>query len=145
MLTLQILHGVLTALLLVVAGGLLWYIGRAWHGGVMRGWSPSLRQAAVFGLPALLALGIALPISGWWLLHLAATPFGLAWVLGSSVLYLLAGIAWLLFARRLLALHAGRAVGLEPRGRFLGFSLGYAATGFALLLAILLLILLRPA
>ncbi|GAC1031501.1 DUF2269 family protein [Pseudomonas sp. No.21] len=143
-LMLQILHGVLTFLLFAVAGGLLWGVLRAWHGG-LGGWAPNLRQSVLFGVPALLALGVALPITGWWLLALAEIPFGLTWVLGSSILYLLAGIAWLAFTRRLLVLHAGDAPSAAPRSRFLGFSLGYGAAGFLLLLAILVLTLAKPA
>jgi len=83
-------------------------------------------------------------VSGWLVLDQRGIPLGLTWVLGSSLLYLLAGIAWLLASRRLLVLHAGPAELAAPRGRFLGFSLGYAALGLILLLVILGLILVRP-
>lgn len=138
------LNGLAIALLMAVALLLFWFVLRAWHG-ALPGWAPSPRQAALFGVPALLLLGLAAPVSGWLVLDQRGIPLGLTWVLCSSLLYLLAGIAWLLASRRLLVLHAGPAELAAPRGRFLGFSLGYAALGLTLLLVILGLILVRPA
>lgn len=68
------LNGLAISLLMVVALLLFWFVLRAWHG-ALPGWAPSPRQAALFGVPALLLLGLAAPVSGWLVLDQRGIPW----------------------------------------------------------------------
>ena len=46
-----------------------------------------LRNIRRFSLPALGLLALSLPVSGWWLVHLAGLPLGQAWLLASALLF----------------------------------------------------------
>lgn len=134
-LSLKILLGLLSALLLAITtvlGALLWQRWRA------SAWPVWADQTVVlrFGALALLALAVAAPAVAWWLLHLQAVPFGETWVLASACLYLLAGIAWLMLVARV------RLLGRDPppSPHFLPVSFAVASTALVLLVAILVLI-----
>ena len=37
---------------------------------------------------------VSMPFTGWWLVHLVGWPLGQTWILGSSVIYSIAALAW---------------------------------------------------
>ena len=131
-LSLKILLGLLTVSLLLLTGALGALFWQRWHAGAWPAWANQVTLLR-FGPPLLLAMAVAAPIAAWWLLHLQAIPFGDPWVLGSACLYLLAGIAWLLLAKRLGVLQRGG----EPSAHFLPTGAGFALAATILLLAIL--------
>jgi len=76
---------------------------------------------------------VGLPVSGWWLAHLAGWPLGQPWLLGSSLLFLpgsLCGL-WL----------ASRVVGGKPGVRL---GLGLAVVGLLCFAASLGLMVVKP-
>ena len=105
---LKLLHGVSTLLLFVSAIALLVLVIRRWRAGdknlsggvVQRPWS------FVWGLMGLCLL--ALPVSGWFLVHLAGWPLSQLWLLMCSCLYLLGSLSWLWLVVRLNRLRLGR-------------------------------------
>ena len=117
---LKLLHGVSTLLLFVSAVALLVVVIRRWRAGdknlsggvVQRPWS------FVWALMGLCLL--ALPVSGWFLVHLAGWPLSQIWLLAGSCLYLLGSLSWLWLVVRLNRLRLGR-VAKHP-----GFTLGLA-------------------
>ncbi|MFJ7882602.1 DUF2269 family protein [Pseudomonas sp. NPDC096917] len=105
---LKLLHGVSTLLLFVSALALLVVVIRRWRagatclaGGLMR--RPWSFVWALMGLCLL-----ALPVSGWFLVHLAGWSLGQTWLLGGSSLYLLGSLSWLWLVVRLNRLRLGR-------------------------------------
>ncbi|MQU04655.1 DUF2269 family protein [Pseudomonas helleri] len=105
---LKLLHGVSTLLLFVSALVLLVVVIRRRRAGdaflagglVRRPW------AYLWGLMGLCLL--ALPVSGWFLVHMAGWPLSQLWLLGGSCLYLLGGLSWLWLLVRLNRLRLGR-------------------------------------
>jgi len=105
---LKLLHGVSTLLLFVSAVALLVVVIRRWRAGdknlsggvVQRPWS------YVWALMGLCLL--ALPVSGWFLVHLAGWPLSQIWLLAGSCLYLLGSLSWLWLVVRLNRLRLGR-------------------------------------
>ena len=105
---LKLLHGVSTLLLFVSAIALLVVVIRRWRAGdknlsggvVQRPWS------YVWALMGLCLL--ALPVSGWFLVHLAGWPLSQLWLLAGSCLYLLGSLSWLWLVVRLNRLRLGR-------------------------------------
>lgn len=105
---LKLLHGVSTLLLFVSAIALLVVVIRRWRAGdknlsggvVQRPWS------FVWALMGLCLL--ALPVSGWFLVHLAGWPLSQIWLLAGSCLYLLGSLSWLWLVVRLNRLRLGR-------------------------------------
>ncbi|ACO80929.1 hypothetical protein AvCA_48260 [Azotobacter vinelandii CA] len=77
---------------------------------------------------------IALPVSGWWLAHLAGWPLGQIWLLGSSLLFLPGAVCGLWLAARV----AGR------RRKSLWFSLVLALLGLACFATTLWLMVAKP-
>ena len=105
---LKLLHGAATLLLFVSAVTLLVVAVRRWRAGdknlaggvVQRPWS------FVWALMGLCLL--ALPVSGWFLVHLAGWPLSQIWLLAGSCLYLLGSLSWLWLVVRLNRLRLGR-------------------------------------
>ncbi|WP_339527917.1 DUF2269 family protein [Pseudomonas mucidolens] len=101
--TLKVIHVVATVLLL--GCGLALAI-LAWR---KRSVGPActLRRPWVF---VWLLMGISLvsmPVTGWWLVHLIGWPLGQTWILGSSVIYSVAALAWFWLLARLNRLRLG--------------------------------------
>ena len=105
---LKLLHGAATLLLFVSAVTLLVVAIRRWRAGdknlaggvVQRPWS------FVWALMGLCLL--ALPVSGWFLVHLAGWPLSQMWLLACSCLYLLGSLSWVWLVVRLNRLRLGR-------------------------------------
>ena len=115
---LKLLHGVSTLLLFVSAIALLVVVIRRWRAGdknlsggvVQRPWG------FVWALMGLCLL--ALPVSGWFLVHLAGWPLSQMWLLAGSCLYLLGSLSWVWLVVRLNRLRLGRVA------RYPWFTLG---------------------
>ena len=105
---LKLLHGVSTLLLFVSAIALLVVVIRRWRAGdknlsggvVQRPWS------FVWALMGLCLL--ALPVSGWFLVHLAGWPLSQLWLLAGSCLELVGSLSWVWLVVRLNRLRLGR-------------------------------------
>jgi len=105
---LKLLHGVSTLLLFVSAIALLVVVIRRWRAGDKNlsggvGQRPGSYVWALMGLCLL-----ALPVSGWFLVHLAGWPLSQIWLLAGSCLYLLGSLSWLWLVVRLNRLRLGR-------------------------------------
>ena len=111
---LKLLHGVSTVLLFVSALALLVVVIRRWRAGDKDLSGGALRRpwGLVWALMGLCLL--ALPVSGWWLVHLAGWPLSQLWLLAGSCLYLLGSLSWLWLVVRLNRLRLGR-VAKHPR------------------------------
>lgn len=105
---LKLLHGVSTLLLFVSALALLIVIIRRWRAGDKHLAAGALRRpwGFIWGLMGLCLL--ALPVSGWFLVHMAGWPLSQLWLLAGSILYLLGGLSWLWLVVRLNRLRSGR-------------------------------------
>jgi uncharacterized membrane protein len=98
---LKTLHIAAIGLFLLCALGLVGWLVKG------RGEDVARHHARLLSAPRLFAwllMGMCLlimPISGWWLAHLAGLPLGEIWVLASSVLYTLGALSWLWLVARL--------------------------------------------
>ena len=117
---LKLLHGVSTVLLFVSALALLVVVIRRWRAGDKDLSGGALRRpwGLVWALMGLCLL--ALPVSGWWLVHLAGWPLSQLWLLAGSCLYLVGSLSWVWLVVRLNRLRLGRMA------RYPGFTLGLA-------------------
>ncbi|MCW3149391.1 DUF2269 domain-containing protein [Stutzerimonas stutzeri] len=133
-LLLRIVHGgsaILLMLGLVAHWLMLWKASRRGDPAVLQ---RKLRRTRLISLPLLALLGLSLPLSGWWLVHLAGWPLGQMWLLGSSALFVVLLPLGLLLAGRL---RAWAALGEVPAPvRLLRFCAAYAGLILLILLAI---------
>ena len=91
------------------------------------------------------------PVTGFWLLHLASTPWTTAWVFWSLVLYVIAGacwlpVVWIQIRMAEMAEHAA-AAGTELPARFWRYHAAWAALGgpaFIAFIAIFFLMVVKP-
>ncbi len=103
--TLKVIHITATMLLLLSGLGLAVL---AWR-------KRSVGPAAIVQRPwafVWLLMGVCLvsmPFTGWWLVHLIGWPLGQTWILGSSILYTVAALAWFWLVARLNRLRRGEA------------------------------------
>lgn len=142
-LLLRIVHGASAVLLILGVAAHLVLLWRSWHRGDVAVLQGKLRRTRRLSLPLLALLGLSLPVSGWWLVHLAGWPLGQLWLLVSSLLFVLLLPLGLLLAGRL---RAWVALGEAPASaRLLGFSLTYAGLILLVLLAISALMGAKPA
>ena len=133
------LPGVLVLLGLLAHLFMLWKAQRSGDTAVLQ---RKLRNTLRFSFPALGLLALSLPVSGWWLVHLAGLPLGQTWLLGSSLLCALLVVSALLLAGRL---RAWQALGAVPApGLLLKLSMAYAVLVAVLLLAIMALMGAKP-
>ena len=105
---LKLLHGVSTLLLFVSALALLVVIIRRWRAGDKNLAAGALRRPWGFVWALMGLCLLALPVSGWFLVHLAGWPLSQLWLLAGSILYLLGGLSWLWLVVRLNRLRLGR-------------------------------------
>ena len=105
---LKLLHGVSTFLLFVSALALLIVIIRRWRAGEKNLAGGALRRPWEFVWALMGLCLLALPVSGWFLVHMAGWPLSQLWLLAGSVLYLLGGLSWLWLVVRLNRLRLGR-------------------------------------
>ena len=64
-----------------------------------------LQRTRRLSLPLLAVIGLSLPVTGWWLTHLAGWPLGQLWLLASSVLFVVLVALVPLLAGRLAGRH----------------------------------------
>jgi uncharacterized membrane protein len=131
---LKIVHLVTAVLVLVGVLAHIFMLWKARRGADAAVLQRKLNNTRRFSLPALSLVGLSLPVSGWWLAHLAGWPLGQTWLLLSSVLFGLLILFGLLLAGRL---RAWAALGATPApSRLLGFASAYGVLIVLLLLAI---------
>lgn len=132
---LYIAHAALAILLplgLIAHVVILW---KAWRRAEASVLQQKLRRTRQLSLPLLTALGLLLPVSGWWLAHLAGFALGQLWLLASSLLFLALVPLLLLLGGRL---RAWQALGEQPAPASLPrFALGYAGLILLILIAIM--------
>ena len=134
------LPGVLVLLGLLAHCFMLWKALRSGDASVLQ---RKLRNTLRFSLPAMGLLALSLPLSGWWLVHLAGLPLGQTWLLASSLLFVLLVLFGILLAGRL---RAWLALGSVPAsGLLLKLSMVYAVLIVVLLLAIMAMMGAKPA
>ncbi len=116
-LTIRIVHGVTAVLLLlgvIVHLFMLWKAGRGGDQAVLQ---RKLQRTRSLSLPLLAVIGLSLPLTGWWLVHLAGWPLGQLWLLASSLLFLALIPLVLLLAGRLTAWQTpGNAMAARTAG-----------------------------
>ncbi|MGM3389370.1 DUF2269 domain-containing protein [Stutzerimonas stutzeri] len=132
---LNIVHAALAILLtlgLIAHVAMLW---KAWRRDDPAVLQQKLRRTRLMSLPLLAALGLLLPVTGWWLAHLAGFPLGQLWLLASSILFLILVPLTLLLGGRL---RAWQAAGDAPvPAKLPRFALVYAGLILLILLAIM--------
>ncbi|AZZ43779.1 DUF2269 domain-containing protein [Pseudomonadaceae bacterium SI-3] len=132
---LNITHAALAILLtlgLIAHIVMLWKASRRGDSTVLQ---KKLRRTRLMSLPLLAVLGLLLPVTGWWLAHLAGFPLGQLWLLVSSVLFLILVPLTLLLGGRL---RAWQALGDTPApARLPRFALVYAGLILLILIAIM--------
>lgn len=111
---LKLLHGVSTLLLFVCAIALLVVVIRRNRAGDKNVSGGALRRPWGFVWALMGLCLLALPVSGWWLVHLAGWPLSQLWLLAGSCLYLLGALSWVWLVVRLNRLRLGR-VAKHPR------------------------------
>ena len=118
---------------------MLWKANRSGDAAIL---SRKLRVTRLYSMPAIGLVTLSLPVSGWWLVHLAGLPLGQLWLLLSATLLLPLLVCWLLLDGRLRAwIAAGEQVPANtPR-----LALLYAGLMLAILLAIFALMGAKPA
>lgn len=110
-LLLRIAHAAIAVLVLLGVLAhifMLWKTSRRADGEVLQ---RKLGNTRRFSLPALALLTASLPVTGWWMAHLAGWPLGQLWLLLSSVLLLVLLVLGLLLAGRL---RAWQQLGAAP-------------------------------
>lgn len=76
-----------------------------------------LQRTRRLSLPLLAVIGLSLPLTGWWMTHLAGWPLGQLWLLASSVLFVVLVALVPLLAGRLAAWQApGNATAARNAG-----------------------------
>lgn len=132
---LNIAHAALAILLtlgLIAHIAMLW---KAWRRADTAVLQQKLRRTRLFSLPLLAVLALLLPLTGWWLAHLAGFPLGQLWLLASSVLFLVLVPLGLLLGGRL---RAWQGLGDEPAPiKLPRFALAYAGLILLILVAIM--------
>ncbi|HHJ4328563.1 TPA: DUF2269 family protein, partial [Klebsiella pneumoniae] len=89
---------------LLVLGGIFAHTLMLWlarRSGDVERQQRKLRSTRCYSLPAMLLVTLSLPVSGWWLAHIAGWPLGQLWLLWSSGLFALLVLAALLLQGRL--------------------------------------------
>ena len=109
--TLKVIHITATVLLLLSGLGLALLAWRKRSAGpavtVQRPW------AFVWLLMGICV--VSMPFTGWWLVHLIGWPLGQTWILGSSILYTVAALAWFWLVARLNRLRKGAKGAAAPQ------------------------------
>ena len=132
---LNITHAALAILLTLGVIAHIVILWKAWRTADTAVLQQKLRRTRLISLPLLAVLGLLLPLSGWWLVHLAGWPLGQLWLLASSVLFLILVPLGLLLGGRLRdwqTLSDAPAPARLPR-----FALVYAALILLILVAIM--------
>ena len=111
--TLKTVHVVATVLLLACALGLAIYTWRLRQRSDAAVYSQLLRRPLLFVWLLLGVCLVSMPFTGWWLVHLIGWPLGQTWILGSSILYTVAALAWFWLVARLNRLRKGEGGSLN--------------------------------
>ena len=116
-LTLRIVHGATAVLLLLGVIVHLLMLWKAARGGGQAVLQRKLQRTRRLSLPLLAVIGLSLPLTGWWMTHLAGWPLGQVWLLASSVLFVVLVALVPLLAGRLAAWQApGNATAARNAG-----------------------------
>ncbi|MBB2496954.1 DUF2269 family protein [Aquipseudomonas ullengensis] len=140
---LKIVHSLAAVLLLLgllAHAFMLWKAQRSGNAAVL---ARKLRVTRLYSLPALGLVALSLPISGWWLVHIAGWPLGQLWLLLGAGLFALLMLFGLLLHGRL---SAWQALGDSPApAKLLRFTSAYGVLLLVLLLALFALMGAKPA
>ena len=116
-LTLRIVHGATAVLLLLGVIVHLLMLWKAARGGDQAVLQRKLQRTRRLSLPLLAVIGLSLPLTGWWMTHLAGWPLGQLWLLAGSVLFVVLVALVPLLAGRLAAWQApGNATAARNAG-----------------------------
>ena len=106
-LTLRIVHGATAVLLLLGVIVHLLMLWKAARGGDQAVLQRKLQRTRRLSLPLLAVIGLSLPLTGWWLPHLAGWPLGQFWLApGNATAARNAGIYGVLVLLVLIAITA---------------------------------------
>lgn len=131
----KVAHSLPALLLLLGMLAHVFMLFKAYRGGDAAVLARKLRVTRCYSLPALGVLALSLPVSGWWLAHLASIPLGQTWLLASSVLFVMLMVMAVLLRGRLAAWEALGETPASPR--LLMMTAAYALQYIVLLLAIM--------
>lgn len=126
-LTLKIVHSALGAVLLLGVLAHIFMLFKAARSGDAAILQRKLGRTRRLSMPLQGLVALLLPLSGWWLVHLAGFSLGQLWLLVSSILMLVLVVLYLLLAGRLRAWAEG--VASAPRW----------AAAYAILIGVVLL------
>jgi uncharacterized membrane protein len=101
------LHVGATLVLFLSAIAVVLWIWRARRGGEVAVHARALRWPWMLVWLLMGVCLVAMPVSGWWLVHLAGWPLEQTWLLGSAVLFLFGSLSWLWLVLRLATISAG--------------------------------------
>jgi uncharacterized membrane protein len=110
----KIVHMVSTALFFLCALGMVVWVVRGRLAGDTTIQTRTLQRPWLFAWILMALCLLALPVSGWWLVHLAGWPLSQIWLLAASVLYMLGSLSWLWLLVRLNRLRVPASIG-HPR------------------------------
>jgi uncharacterized membrane protein len=97
----KILHMVATVLFFLSALGLVVWVVRGRLAGDTTIQTRTLQRPWLFAWIVMGLCLLAMPISGWWLVHIAGWPLSQTWLLVASVLFVLGALSWLWLLLRL--------------------------------------------
>ena len=95
--TLKVLH--VAATVVILASGLV-LAALTWRNR-SEGPASTMQRPWLFIWCLMLIGMLSMPFTGWWLVHLIGWPLGQTWILGSSILYSVAALAWFWLVARL--------------------------------------------
>ncbi|MDE1168375.1 MAG: DUF2269 family protein [Pseudomonas sp.] len=143
---LKMLHGIATVLLIGSVGAVLFQTWRGYKAGNKSAFAQTLQRPWLY---AWLLMGLSVlsfPFTGWWMMHTVGWPLGQTWLLAGSVLYLVGVIGWLVLVRRTnrwrLAVADHNEVQVVRQRKF---SVVFAGISLVVLVAILVLMITKPA
>lgn len=139
----KILHSAVAVLLPLGVIAHIFMLWKAQRRGDLAVLQRKVRRTRVMSLPVFAVLAATLPVSGFYLVHVAGWPLSQLWLLLSSVLFIVMFIVGLLLSGRLAAWEALGTVAAPQRLQ--RFALVYGVLILVLLVAILGLMGAKPA
>jgi len=139
----KILHSAVAVLLPLGVIAHIFMLWKAQRRGDLAVLQRKVRRTRVMSLPVFAVLAATLPVSGFYLVHVAGWPLSQLWLLLSSVLFIVLFVVGLLLSGRLAAWEALGSVAAPQRLQ--RFALVYGVLILLVLVAILGLMGAKPA